>query len=76
MTRSRTLVPFLPLAQLARTPQYMLRMVLLFALIVAFAVYVLIFSASQESRVADLAAQQVGADITGLIPSNLDDQFP
>ncbi len=76
VTRSRTLVPFLPLAQLARTPQYMLRMVLLFALIVAFAVYVFIFSASQESRVADLAAQQVGADITGLIPSNLTTNFP
>ena len=76
VTRSRTVVPFLPLAQLARTPQYMLRMVLLFALIVAFAVYVLIFSASQDSRVADLAAQQVGADITGLIPDNLATNFP
>ena len=76
VTRSRALAPFLPLAQLARTPQYMLRMVLLLALIVAFAVYVFIFDASQNSRVADLAAQQVGADITGLIPSDLETSFP
>jgi ABC-type lipoprotein release transport system permease subunit len=71
MTRNRATIPFLALLQLARTPQYLLRMVFLYALIVAFTVYVFIFSASQNSRVVDLAEQQVGADITGRIPDNL-----
>jgi hypothetical protein len=76
LSHRRTLGPFLALVQLARTPHSILRMVLLFALIIAFAVYVLIFSASQAGRVADLAAQQVGADITGLIPSNRTTNLP
>ncbi len=76
VTRNRTSVPFLALLQLSRTPQYILRMVLLFALIVAFSVYVFIFSASQNSRVVDLADQQVGADITGLLPGNQTTNLP
>ncbi len=66
-TRRRDAVPFLAFLQLSRAPQTTLRLLLVFALTVAFTVYVFIFSASQSARIFDLSAQQVGADFVGNI---------
>lgn len=65
--RRRGAVAFLACLQLARTPQTLMRLLLVFALTIAFMVSVFVFAASQTARVQDLAAQQVGVDIVGYI---------
>ncbi len=67
--RGRGAVPMLALAQMARTPRQSLRMILLLALTTAFAVFTLLFAASQTQRAYDIAAYQVGADFSGDIPA-------
>jgi putative ABC transport system permease protein len=65
---NRGAAPLLALAQMARAPRQSLRMTLLFALAVAFALFTLIFGQTQSQRLPDLTAYQVGGDISGEIP--------
>ncbi|MDQ6659705.1 MAG: ABC transporter permease, partial [Chloroflexota bacterium] len=67
---SRSAVPLLALAQMARTPRGSVRMLLILALAVAFGLFTLVFSASQAQRADDIATYQVGADFSGQISSN------
>ncbi|HET8846224.1 MAG TPA: FtsX-like permease family protein, partial [Ktedonobacteraceae bacterium] len=69
--RNRGAAPLLAMAQLARSPQQPLRVTLLFALAVAFAIFTQIFNATQTQRLADITTYQVGSDFSGTIPSVL-----
>ncbi len=66
--RSRSASPALALAQMARAPGQSTRMILLLALASSFALFTLVFTASQAQRVIDVSAYQVGADFSGTIP--------
>ena len=66
--RRRSAAPVLALAQIARAPRQPVRMTLLLALASAFAIFSLIFTASQTQRVVDVASYQAGADFSGNIP--------
>ncbi|HZU69628.1 MAG TPA: FtsX-like permease family protein [Ktedonobacteraceae bacterium] len=68
--RGRSATPVLALAQMARAPRQAMRAVLLLALALAFAIFTLAFMASQQQRVLDVAAFQVGADFSGTLPLN------
>jgi ABC-type lipoprotein release transport system permease subunit len=61
--------PVLALTQLVRAPRQATRLILLLALASGFAIFTLIFSASQAQQVVRVAAQQVGADFSGSVPS-------
>ncbi len=63
--RSRGASSMLALAQMSRSPQQATRMTLLLALAIAFALFTLIFTASQQQRSLDLAAYESGADFSG-----------
>ncbi len=63
--RSRGASSMLALAQMSRAPQQATRMTLLLALATAFALFTLIFTASQQQRSLDLAAYESGADFSG-----------
>src|SRR5581483_3363214 len=54
--------PMLALSQLARTPRQAVRIILLLTLTTAFAIFSLVFSASQSQRIIDVVNYQVGAD--------------
>ncbi len=59
----------LALAQMARSPQSALRLILLLALAVAFAGFTLVFTASEQQHIGAVATQQVGADFSGILLS-------
>lgn len=65
----------LALAQMARGYQQALRMALLFAFTLAFAVFTLSFNASQVQRLTDGVGFQVGSDFSGILsgPGSLAD---
>jgi len=67
----RGAAPLIALAQMARAPRQSMRMTLLLALTSAFAIFTLIFTATQSQRTLDVAAYQAGADFSGPIPLNL-----
>ena len=69
--KSRSAVSMLALAQMARAPRQAVRMTLLLALATAFALFSLVYTASQEQHVYDVAANQVGADFGGSIATQL-----
>lgn len=60
----------LALAQIARAPRQTLRMILLLALASAFAIFTLVFTASQAQQTLNAAAYQVGADFSGDQPTS------
>lgn len=64
-TRGRGAASTLALAQMARTPQQAVRTTMLLAFATAFAIFALVFNASQVQRIRDVAAFQVGADFSG-----------
>lgn len=66
--RSRSASPALALAQMARAPRQSVRMILLLALASSFAIFTLVFTASQAQRITDVSAYEVGADFSGTIP--------
>ena len=74
--RGRGAAPMLALAQMARAPRQALRMILLLALAIAFAIFTLVFAASQTQRASDIADYQVGADFSGAIPLGLVNSSP
>lgn len=55
----------LAFAHMARSPRQTLRVTLLLALTVAFAIFSLVFTASQTQRSSDIAAFESGADFSG-----------
>lgn len=59
----------LALAQMSRSPRQTLRMTLLLSLATAFAIFTLVFTATQAQRTQDLAAYQAGADFSGTLPA-------
>ena len=65
--RGKDIGSMLALAQIARTPRQATRMLLLLTLTTAFALFALIFSASQTQRVNDIAGYEAGADFSGRI---------
>ncbi len=69
LARGRGAVPMLALTQLSRSPRQSVRMIMLLALATAFAMFTLIFAASQTQRATNLAAYAAGADFSGSIPS-------
>jgi putative ABC transport system permease protein len=72
LTRStRGAAPLLALAQMARAPRQSLRMTLMLAIAIAFALFTLLCIASQQQRVIDQTNYLVGADFTGTIPVNI-----
>ncbi len=64
-TRGRGASAMLALGQISRAPRQSVHMTLLLALASAFTIFTLVFIASQEQRVFDLASYQVGADFSG-----------
>ncbi len=68
--RGRTAASMLALAQMSRSPRQSVRMTTLLALTITFALFSLIFFASQEQRISDLAAYQTGADVSGTLPDS------
>ncbi|HEU5440410.1 MAG TPA: ABC transporter permease [Ktedonobacterales bacterium] len=66
----------LALAQMARSPRQASRMTLLLALATAFAIFTLIFTASQYQRTLDVAAFQAGADFAGNLPATTNATTP
>lgn len=69
-TRGRSATPMLAMAQMARAPRQSLRMTMLLAFSIAFALFTLIFNASQAQRILDVANYEVGADFNGKIPGS------
>ncbi len=63
--QGRGATAILALAQMARAPRQALRMILLLALAVAFAIFTLVFAASQSAHIANIAAYETGADFSG-----------
>jgi ABC-type antimicrobial peptide transport system permease subunit len=63
--------PMLALAQMSRAPQPALRVALLLALAAAFAIFSLVFTASEQQQIQNVAAQQAGADFSGDLPAYL-----
>ncbi len=69
-TRGRSATPMLALAQMARAPRQSIRMTMLLAFAIAFALFTLIFNASQAQRILDVTNYEVGADFSGKIPGS------
>lgn len=67
--RRKSAPPVLALAQIARSPRQPVRTTMLLALASAFAIFSLIFTATQAQRVLDVANYQAGADFSGSFPA-------
>ena len=68
-SRARGVAPVLAFAQMARTPLQFIPRTLLLAFTTAFAVFALVFTASQTQHTYDVAAYQTGADFSGFLAS-------
>ncbi|GHO44858.1 FtsX-like permease family protein [Ktedonospora formicarum] len=68
-SRSSGAATMLALAQMARSPRQALRMTMLLSLATAFAIFTLVFTATQSQRTHDLAEYQAGADFSGTLPA-------
>jgi putative ABC transport system permease protein len=64
--RRKGAAPMLALAQMARAPRQAMRMVLLLALASSFAIFSLAFTASESQQILAVAANQAGADFSGV----------
>ena len=69
--RKRGLSAMLALAQMERAPQRPMRMALLLGLATAFALFTLVFTATQAQYIQNLAGYQAGADFSGALSQNL-----
>ncbi|HVB73233.1 MAG TPA: FtsX-like permease family protein, partial [Ktedonobacteraceae bacterium] len=71
--RGQGAIAMLAFVHMDRAPRQTLRITLLLALTVAFAIFSLVFTASQAQRSSDIAAFESGADFSGSItsPTNL-----
>jgi ABC-type antimicrobial peptide transport system permease subunit len=70
--RAKGAMAMLTFAHMDRSPRQTIRLTLLLALTVAFAIFSLVFTASQAQRSADIAAFESGADFSGSLvqPAN------
>ncbi len=68
--QSRSASPMLAMAQMSRSHKQPVRLTLLLALATAFAIFTLIFTASQTQRIEDVAAYQSGADFSGTLQNS------
>jgi putative ABC transport system permease protein len=64
-SRRPAAAPVLALAQMARAPHKALRLVLLLGLTSSFAIFSLVFTATEPQQLANVAAHLVGADFSG-----------
>ena len=64
-SRGRGAISLLAFAQLARAPRQSVRMTMLLALATAFALFTLIFGATEAQHTRDIVAYQAGADFSG-----------
>ena len=64
-TRGRGAISLLAFTQLARTPRQSLRMTMLLALATAFALFTLVFSATESQHIQDVVSYQAAADFSG-----------
>lgn len=62
--RGRGAAPLLAFAQMARSPRQSLRMTLLLSLATSFALFTLIFSATQSQHIQQIVTYQTGADFS------------
>ncbi|WP_201364062.1 FtsX-like permease family protein [Dictyobacter formicarum] len=76
VTRGRGAVSMLALAQIGRTPRQAIRMTLLLALATAFALFTLVYMATQAQHIQDISIYQVGADISGETYSQINQHDP
>jgi len=67
-SRWNSFSPVLALAQMARNPGQSIRMILLLSLATSFAIFTLVFSATQERHAAETASYIAGADIRVNLP--------
>jgi ABC-type antimicrobial peptide transport system permease subunit len=67
----RGLSAMLALTQMERAPQRPMRMALLLGLATAFALFTLIFTATQAQYIQNLAGYQSGADFSGALSQNM-----
>jgi ABC-type lipoprotein release transport system permease subunit len=65
VARGKGAVPILALAQISRSPRQPLRMTMLLALATAFALFTLIYSASESYHIQQIATYMTGADFSG-----------
>lgn len=65
---ARGLTSLLALVQMTRSPRQPMRLVMLLTLATTFALFTLVFSASQNQRALDIAAYESGADFSGYLP--------
>ncbi len=70
LLRSRGAVSMLAFAQMSRAPRFTTRTILLPAFAVAFVIFALLFTASQAQRIIDISTYEVGADLSGDLPSD------
>ena len=63
--RGRGVTSLLSLGLMSRAPRQALRMVLLLTFALAFTIFALLFSTSQQQHLLDVAAYQTGADFSG-----------
>lgn len=69
--RRKGATAMLVLVQMERSPRQSLRLTMLVALATAFAVFTLVFSATQARRAADISTFETGADFSGTLPATL-----
>jgi ABC-type antimicrobial peptide transport system permease subunit len=72
---TRGATAMLALAQIERAPRQTIRLTMLLALAVAFVLFSLTFTASQNQRAVDIAGFESGADFAGTLPVSLQAQF-
>ena len=65
--RRRGAVSLLAIMQIARSPRQSIRMTMLLALAVAFALFTLVFTATQAQHIQDVSTYLTGADFSGSI---------
>ena len=66
-SRGRGATPMLAFAQMARSPRQSLRMTLLLSLATSFALFTLIYSATQSQHIQQIVTYQTGADFSAQV---------
>jgi ABC-type lipoprotein release transport system permease subunit len=74
--RGRNVGSMLALAQIARAPRQVTRILLLLTLASAFTLFSLVFTASQDQRMNDIASYEVGADFNARLSAVTPDTSP
>ena len=68
--RGRSAVSLLAFAQIARSPRQSLRLVMLLALATAFALFTLVYNATEAQHIQDIVNYETGADFSAGLVSN------